>query len=144
VTAGAPLDPVDRRETLVHLLFNPVDWDGSGMTPRALTTQDLTDRNRGWSVQRHECSAKEHYQQIVDRRRRSNPLLKLERLAEVSAAALYDLRVDDAPAVDVVPDPLSTNEAHALVFATPGLKGSKVKELKAEIIKRVMLKASPF
>ncbi|HVJ54848.1 MAG TPA: hypothetical protein VM689_20480 [Aliidongia sp.] len=123
------LDPVADQEILGRILFEPDDWLDGKLTPRAISTQDLSDPDRGWSVQRVQCSP--HLIRIVaEDRIRKRPQLKVDKVALFDALAVRRLN----RGVTISPHPTLSNEAHAIVLGPPGEKRSVYKQIKADLI----------
>src|SRR5271165_2702455 len=128
------LDPVGGSEFMARILYDPDDWNDDGLTPRAITTDDLRERERGWSVQRIAC-APHMLQEVADKRLKRRPDLSVGKVAIFRAGIIREIAVQDAATpVDVEPNPYPDNEAHAIVIALPGMKNSFYKKVKAAII----------
>src|SRR5689334_20665236 len=95
-------------------------WDGNSLHPIALQLDDLRKPERGWSVQRTECTDLNLARQVA-------ASLGLDwKTATVAAAATSEVRgiltESGEQGLFVIENCVSGNHAHALVFAERGMK----------------------
>jgi hypothetical protein len=134
------IDPVSNSETIARLT-SPDEWADGFLLPEALLRDDLMHRDRGWSVQRVECTSFETATGVC------RGLNKDPATAEAVCVPVLQIRelLDDerGRCAFVVANPLLGNDGHALTFAHKEMKRGEVKRLKDRLI-LLLTKKSPI
>lgn len=127
-----PLDPVASWETLGRFC-RPDQWDQDKLRPDAIQLDDLTKPERGWSVQRVECTDRKLAFERASQISQVDPATALVALVDTSAVRAV-VTPDGERAAVVVANYLVDNPAHALVFFRVRLGSGQLRRLRERLI----------